>query len=98
MITYSYEVAPWCPTNMHDPERFTLFPALDRVLGDPTLDEIAIDLVVKEHLPKDADTWAQIPEDLAKAAWDNDGRTVAAWNVTGPRGTYQVRLARTATP
>lgn len=95
MITYVYEVAPWCPSNWHEPETITLFKGLDAQPTDPILDEIAISIVVNEHLPKDRDSWAQLPDDIARAAWETDDRTVAAFNVTGPRGTYQTRLART---
>ena len=96
MITYVYEVAPWCKSNMHDPEEIKIFGGLPDT--DPEYqigaDQVAIAAVIQDHLLKDRDAWSQLPEELANAAWDDDGRTVAAWNVTGPRGTYQVRLAR----
>jgi len=95
MISYVYEVAPWCPSYWHEPETFTLFKGLDTMPGDPSLDEIAISVVVDEHLPKDRDSWSQLPDEIARAAWEADHLTVAAFNVTGPRGTYQTRLART---
>jgi hypothetical protein len=81
---------------MHDPETVNVFERYpDFALDQDEADAIALGIVVDEHLAEDQDAWAQLPEEIANAAWDNDGRTVAAWNVTGPRGTYQVRLART---
>jgi hypothetical protein len=73
---------------MHEPETVT---------ADNEADAIAT--AIDEHLPADADTWVRIPDHFIftpnglDALWQDD-RTVAAWNVTGPRGTYQTRLAR----